>query len=381
MSSNSRLELTIADITLEDVKAFGQEVFKRMYIETLVHGSLDAAGAKKIQDMLERIIEPRALAPAEKRRYRELLLPENSEHIWERPVKNPVETNSCVVYWVYACDKTDPVSRMKVALFSQIASEPAFNVLRTKEQLGYIVSLAGTPMGIRVLVQSEKTPAYVEGRIEAFLTSFRDTLVNLSDAEFDRHRQALIDKKLEQPKHLSGETRRFWRHMVGRDYEFGKQQTDIATLRKLTKEDVVAMFDEAVNPASDSRRKLSMHLKSQVPPAQQFDVNTLPQIIVRFTHAGIIADEDEVRALIESKPDLEAVRKFGHSLIERNAATEENKASLRKFLDELKGTPEPDEGSVLKKSNVFIDDVNRFKSQLDLNKAQLPLEPLCPSKM
>ena len=356
------------------MKAFGQEVFKRMYFETLVHGSLDAAGAKKIQDMLERIIQPRALAPAEKRRYRELLLPPNSEHIWERPVKNPVETNSCVVYWVYACDKTDPVSRMKVALFSQIASEPAFNVLRTKEQLGYIVSLAGTPMGIRVLVQSEKSPAYVEGRIEAFLTSFRDTLVNLSDAEFDRHRQALIDKKLEQPKHLSGETRRFWRHMVS-------QQTDIATLRKLTKDDVVAMFDEAVNPASDSRRKLSMHLKSQVTPSAQFDISTLPQIIVQFTHAGIIADEDEVRALIESKPDLEAVRKFGHSLIERNAATEENKAKLRTMLDELKGVPEPDDSSALKKSNVFIDDVNRFKSQLDLNKAQLPLEPLCPSKM
>lgn len=68
-------QLTPADITLEDVKAFGHEFIKRVYFETLVHGSLDAAGAKKIQDMLERVIAPRPLAPAEKRRYRELLLP------------------------------------------------------------------------------------------------------------------------------------------------------------------------------------------------------------------------------------------------------------------------------------------------------------------
>lgn len=296
-------------------------------------------------------------------------------------MKNPVETNSCVVYWVYACDKTDPVSRMKVSLFSQIASEPAFNVLRTKEQLGYIVSLASTPLGVRVLVQSEKTPAYVEGRIEAFLTSLRDTLEALSDEEFDRHRQALIDRKLEQPKHLSAETRQFWRHMVSRDYEFGKQQTDIAALRQLSKADILALFDESVSPASSSRRKLSLHLKSQVAPGAQFDIATLPQIIVRFNEAGIIADEDEVRALIDAKPDLEAVRKFGHALVERGPATEENKAKLRKFLDELKGVPEPDDSTVLKSTNVRIDDVNRFKSQLELNKAMLPLEPLQPSKM
>lgn len=286
------------------------------------------------------------------------------------------------MYWVHACDKTDPVSRMKVALFSQIASEPAFNVLRTKEQLGYIVSLAGTPMGVRVLVQSEKTPAHVEGRIEAFLSQFRETLASLSDEEFDRHRQALIDKKLEQPKHLAGETRQFWRHMVSRDYEFGKQATDIAALRKLTKEDVLAMFDESINPASDKRRKLSMHLKSQVKPGAVFDVATLPSIVVKFTEAGIIADEDEVRALIESKPDVEAVRKFGHALVDRGSATEEKKAELRRFLDEqLQGEEEQDESKLLKSSNVFIDDVDTFKSQLDLNKAALPLEPLCPSKM
>ena len=62
-------------------------------------------------------------------------------------------------------------------LFAQIVQEPCFNVLRTKEQLGYIV-FSGTKVqtgmvGFRVLVQSERDPVYLEERVEAFLSSVK----------------------------------------------------------------------------------------------------------------------------------------------------------------------------------------------------------------
>lgn len=94
MSCEPRDHLTVADITLEDVEAFGREFIKRVYFETLVHGSLDAAGAKNIQDMLERVIQPRALTPAEKRRYRELILPPSEFMFADDPTDTQTRSTS-----------------------------------------------------------------------------------------------------------------------------------------------------------------------------------------------------------------------------------------------------------------------------------------------
>lgn len=66
-------------------------------------------------------------------------------------------------------------SNVFIDLVSQILSEPCYNVLRTQEQLGYIVfsgvRKANGAKGLRILVQSTKHPEYVEARIDKFLAS------------------------------------------------------------------------------------------------------------------------------------------------------------------------------------------------------------------
>ena len=69
------------------------------------------------------------------------------------------------------------VQNMQLEMLAQIIREPCFNVLRTKEQLGYIVfsgvrKTAGI-YGLTILVQSNRKPAYLDSRIENFLLSAR----------------------------------------------------------------------------------------------------------------------------------------------------------------------------------------------------------------
>lgn len=64
-----------------------------------------------------------------------------------------------------------------IELFCQLVDEPCFDQLRTKEQLGYIVS-SGTRrsrgvQGFRVIVQSTRDLEYVNQRIELFLDSMK----------------------------------------------------------------------------------------------------------------------------------------------------------------------------------------------------------------
>lgn len=184
-------------------------------------------GAKAMQDMFERVLSPRALTEAEKNAGRTLLVPRGN-YIISLPHTNPAEVNNGVIYHVQIGDITDQTLRARLQLFEQIVHEPAFDQLRTKEQLGYIVQTSITTrtgaMGWKVLVQSERDAVHVESRIEAFLNQTKGLIEGLTDEEFDRHRQSLIAKREEKPKNLGDETKRFWGRILDRYYEFGKRE-------------------------------------------------------------------------------------------------------------------------------------------------------------
>lgn len=72
-------------------------------------------------------------------------------------------------------------SNMLLELLAQIIAEPCFNTLRTKEQLGYIVfsgiRRTSGAQGLRIIVQSDKHPQYVEKRIDLFLDSMLVSII------------------------------------------------------------------------------------------------------------------------------------------------------------------------------------------------------------
>jgi insulysin len=106
--------------------------------------------------------------------------------------------------------------------------ERAFDQLRTKEQLGYLVwsgiCIGCTTVAYRIYIQSERTPGYLETRIDAFLQSYENTMQDMPDAEFVNHKRSIIAKVLEKLKNLSQESNRLWRFIRGEyfDFELGR---------------------------------------------------------------------------------------------------------------------------------------------------------------
>jgi insulysin len=117
-----------------------------------------------------------------------------------------------------------------LALLTQILAEPAFNVLRTKEQLGYIVScsrwhLAGaSDAGMRVLVQSERNPAYLEKRVEAFLDHMKSVIEELGMEQFQEQKLGLQRKWREAHKNLREEMSTFWVHLDSGHLDFYRRE-------------------------------------------------------------------------------------------------------------------------------------------------------------
>lgn len=364
-------------ITSADIDSFAREFFGRVYIETLVHGNMKQEEALKLQDMVEGILAPRPLAAAEKIGERSLLLPPASQHVWRMPVPNTANTNNAIEYYCEVGELTDDQLRPRLALLSQLAHQPAFDTLRTKEQLGYIVfsgSRAGvSTMGFRIIVQSAKSASHLESRIEAFLDTFREYLEQMSEDDFAQHRRSLIAKKQEKPKNLHEESSRFWRTIGDGFYDFDRRQVDVSTLENVTKQDIIDLYMQHIHPSSATRRKFSIHLDSQVEGAK-FDPTSAMPIIQKLMEKGIPVPEDQVQALMASSPSLAEIQGFAKQILGQVPLDDASKEELMGMVDGL-GTTE-DEAVPLKEGNVMVNDIIKWKAGLMLGSAATPRREL-----
>jgi insulysin len=131
-------------------------------------------------------------------------------------VPNLNEPNSALTYYVSYGPKTDRRLRVTAALLNQVLSEPAFDILRTKEQLGYIVGATtwttsgDNEEGLRIVVQSERGPVYLEERVEAFLDHMKGVIERMTDEQLAEQKNGLQRKWREVVKNLNEEATKYW---------------------------------------------------------------------------------------------------------------------------------------------------------------------------
>lgn len=266
---NEQYAEELVHIEAEDVAAFFPQILRQNHIEVLAHGNLYKEDALKMTDMVESILRSRTLPQAQWHVRRNMVFPPGSNYIYERTLKDPENVNNCIEYYLFLGNVRDHVLRAKLLLFAQMTEEPAFDQLRSKEQLGYVVwsgpRYSATTMGYRVIIQSERTAEYLSARIDAFLANFAGTLQDMSDEEFEGHKRSVINRRLEKLKNLGAETNRFWTHIGSEYFDFVQHEVDAATVRSLTREDMLEFYRRYIDPASESRAKVGVHLNAQTP--------------------------------------------------------------------------------------------------------------------
>ena len=141
-------------------------------------------------------------------------------------------------------------------------SEPAFDQLRTKEQLGYIVftgvkNINSLVLAIHIIVQSNhKDPQYLDERIEDFLISFKELLLQYTPEMVQENILAVKDRLLEKPKNLNEGSRNYWSEIKARTYLFGREKLLAEALTPLTLKDIIEFYDTYLL-SSAARQKFS----------------------------------------------------------------------------------------------------------------------------
>ena len=122
-----------------------------------------------------------------------------------------------------------------------------FDILRTKEQLGYYVDasffMSGGILGVCITVNSQATkftPEHINDRIETFVEWFiEEKLKFLSDDEFNQKIEAMIRQEKTADTNLGEEFARNWNRISANDYMFDEWEERVKLLENCKKEDVL----------------------------------------------------------------------------------------------------------------------------------------------
>lgn len=125
---------------MQDVEDFGAAHLRQVQIDVLVHGNSTQLEARALRDQVIKSLSPQPLAPGSLDFNRGLLLPPSSLHVYQTRHPSAENVNSAIVVYLQVCETDNHVLATKVSLLAQMTRQLFFATLRTKEQLGYIVS-------------------------------------------------------------------------------------------------------------------------------------------------------------------------------------------------------------------------------------------------
>jgi insulysin len=274
-------------LTMVECGEVAEECFTgRLQCEALCIGNIDIAGTNEVSNVIDRhFLGPgRALSEAETPTFRSMKLPTKDEAIrifggnvadrsipliYQDVAYSDSEENSAVEIVLQAgCELELGYEGIAILdLITHIAYNSAYNQLRTKEQLGYLVSsfarkTAGQAWGMSIVVQSSVVlPDVLEERVEAWLKVFRSELERMSPESVAQEASAVVAQLLEKDTKMSQEVGRVFGEILNTQGLTTRiRQPAFDRLDRLASQ--LSVKDE--NTPSDGALKTAQQLKDQL---------------------------------------------------------------------------------------------------------------------
>lgn len=109
-----------------------------------------------------------------------------------------------------------------------LISEPCFDVLRTRESLGYLVEsgfhMTPTTIGLQIRLQSTFSAVHLRKRIEVFLEEHVRALEDLDEAAFVLQRDKLAIIMAKSTRSLKEEGDWLWQRILDGDCDFEQSE-------------------------------------------------------------------------------------------------------------------------------------------------------------
>eukprot|EP00249_Psilotum_nudum_P021715 c28217_g1_i1 orf=297-3335(+) len=259
----------VPSLKAADLSTFFPRILDRLFLECYVAGNLTSDEAVLLIEntencLSEGLVKIKPMFASQLMEHRIVKLAPGANYYYPVTGLNQLDENSALhIYLQVGQDET--LLNVLLELFILSTKQDIFHQLRSVEQLGYIVALVNrNDFGVRgaqfIIQSSVKDPEELDLRVEAFLTQFECKLHELTDEEFKRNVDALIELKLEKHKNLQEEFRFYWKEIEDGTWKFDRPQLEVATLRNLGKQDLLNFFHNYISMTAVNRSKISVHV-------------------------------------------------------------------------------------------------------------------------
>ncbi|WP_276851096.1 pitrilysin [Enterobacter oligotrophicus] len=235
----------LPSISLEDVLAYREKLKTNTRPEFLIVGNMSEDEAKTLAQNVRTQLGSKG---DEWCRNQDVLVEKKQNVIFEKAGSS---TDSALAAVFVPTGYDEFSSSAQSAVLGQIIQPWFYNQLRTEEQLGYAVFAfsmnVGRQWGLGFLLQSsDKQPAYLWQRYQAFFPQAEAKLRAMKPDEFAQIQQAVIAQIMQPPQTLGEEASQLSKDFDRGNMKFDSRDKVVAEIKQLTPQKVADFFHQAV---------------------------------------------------------------------------------------------------------------------------------------
>ena len=267
-------------VQAEQMTGLGQRLLQHgsgLKLEVLGYGRVDEALLRRLTDNVQQQITiPDAPSTTDSstatnrssfHRQHDVLVPPVGSLVYQHPILNAADNNAAVLVHYPIASFCNRVASTLLDLTTTLLSADAFNVLRTQQQLGYIVSAFSSLHGegdtayraLDVVVQGvEVGAAGMDERVEAFMWQWVERVKAWDDTQWQQRvagRVEAVQRRKEQVEQAADEV---WQELLSGRRWWQRVEDEVAALLALDKAEYVAWFEARV--LGGDRRRLSVEV-------------------------------------------------------------------------------------------------------------------------
>lgn len=248
----------VAALTLDEIHAFSQTLYEKVFIEALVHGDLPVGRAVALtRKMVDTIgASPIPVAATFSQGYLQQPLQESILYTEQ------LEVNNSAFRRDYYLGETTPHTRALTALLNPFLYQPFFTEMRTRQQLGYIVAAGAASLNpdqafLYFIIQSAThTAADVEQLASEFIATLPATFDAITEEAFTDLKAAAIEELRRKEKTIAEKAATLNALAFTQEANFAHKQETIAALEALTREQVSAALTTALSGQTSRSRTI-----------------------------------------------------------------------------------------------------------------------------
>ncbi len=230
-------ELAVLEaVSLPELEDYAATLFADAQVVALAHGNLLEPEAIAMADL----VRARLIADAnslEVRKSRVVNLPGAGPFLRQLELS---KSDSAIAVYLQGEART-PEESARYALFAQTLQTEFFSQLRSVQQLGYVVFSTFMPVGqipgVAFVIQSpDVSPKQMHTAIGTFLDGFHQWIRDMSDEQFESHKEGLIALIQLKESTLTERTEQYWRAIDENDTNFDRRDRVAKIVASMEKE-------------------------------------------------------------------------------------------------------------------------------------------------